>query len=489
VLLDLLNDAKTNATSAPDTAPTVENGEVSTIEPRPVPAGNTAGDASQDGNFKIQDAGASAAPSLVSDPAAFQAAHGVKPLDFARYYFQISSASGDASYAEVAYGVLSAIQDLSASGTTTLQALLTAKDAGKWVRAGDDSHLEITSNGKTMTLAQYWASNGARPAVSNTGVLGSCFNDSTNGNILSNPEPECDAMLINGPDADTLSKLSTPQVNNLSPAVVFGILKYLGFQMTNNNGLNEVQSWKSWWANTPSEVKDNLTGGSGNPLTIKGFLERAIVFINSNPAILNKGANLKCEDKAGYGLRCVSAKHNPKSFDEFRSQIDLTLNKFRGLPMGMMGMGSVGFTPYGMMGGGAAVPIALLPSGRGSVGRLPEFTRQVRSLYAGFVSRLETMKKTLSASTKTQIEDVFKQTQAKEDEAKKLLGWFEKYAQVTQMTGDRSASVYTENDLKQASDNFSKVLGKYRRRLYSLVDIVSVASQAVNDAELKSMSM
>lgn len=422
---------------------------------------------------------------LVNNPAVFTATFGVSPQAMASALIQ-------ANLYGSAMALLGAIN--SPTGTDLTEAL-SAGDLEKWVRAGDDSHLEITKDGKTMNLAQYWSSEpGSKGGVAEVANLGICFNESTSGNFSSAPRNECDDLVVTpgapGSDYAKLADLSQADVNKISPAVLFGILKYLGFQMANNNGLNEVQTYASWWTNLNQADKDKLKPTNVATHGLKPFLEKAIAFINANPAILNKGVESKCEDKAGYGLRCTQNKHNPRSFDEFRNQIDLTLNKFRGIPAGLLGVGSVGFVPYGMTGGAAvAVPIGLMPSASGRVGRLPEFTKQVRALYASFVSRLEAMKKTLSASTKTQIEEVFKQTQAKEDEAKKLLGWFEKYAQTTQMTGDRTSAVYGTQELKTASDNFAKVLGKYRRRLYSLVDIVSVASQAVNDAELKSMSM
>lgn len=458
------------------------------------PVDNTAQGASttdntpDNGNVNGPGMGGGAVNALTSQAIAlvnstdFVANIGVTPQEFAKLLIQLG-------YYANGVAVLAAIN---APAGNDLAVALSAGDLEKWVRAGDDSHLEITKNGKTMNLADYWSEPGSKGNVTAIGELGTCFNQSTSGNFSSASRPECDALVVTpgapGSDYAKLAALSQENVNKISPAVLFGVLKYLGFQMANNNGLNEVQTYASWWTNLKQEDKEKLKPDVNLPHGLKPFLEKAIAFINGNPAILNKGVESKCEDKAGYGLRCTKGKHNPRSFDEFRNQIDLTLNRFRGIPAGLMGVGAVGYQPYGLT-GGAAVPIGLLPSGTGSVGRLPEFTKQVRALYAGFVSRLESMKKTLSASTKSQIEDVFKQTQDKENEAKKLLGWFEKYAQSTQMTGDRTPAVYGTQELKSASDNFAKVLGKYRRRLYSLVDIVSVASQAVNDAELKSMSM
>ena len=167
-----------------------------------------------------------------------------------------------------------------------------------------------------------------------------------------------------------------------------------------------------------------------------------------------------------------------------RGEIDLSLNRMLFAIRPFINAVAGPYAGYtGLGGGNMVVPVGVMPSRRSSIDNLPEYTKQLKSLYNGFVNRLRANKKTLSQNTKDQVDEVFKQAQLKEDEIKKLVKWFDAYARTTSMSGNRAERTYNENDLKSAYDNLEKTTGKYRRRLSALLDIASVTGTAAADAE------
>ena len=369
----------------------------------------------------------------------------------------------------------------------------------QWVNPADPKDVKSLSQFWTTTAAA--AGDGAGEIPTGAGGrndIWKCFNATTNATIHTvSADDQCLGM-ISHPRLG--ANMNSEVVNQMSAEVVFGILKFLDFKMTEENGVNKIQSVNSWLSSPGNTAKLNdahtrivagtfRVAGAAAPVGPAGagtkwqnlnFVRNLVQFMNNNPAILNKtAAGSNATDGRQIGLSVAKARHNPKTdLTDYRVLIDTALNKFRFGINALMGMGQVGFSMYG----GGMVAAGIVPSGRSPIDRLPEFTKQLKSLYQSFVGRLKSMKKTLSEHTRKQVEQVFDDCQKKEDEIKKLLEWFNAYSTTVRVTGSKAPAEYSAGDLESAHANFEKVMGKYRRRLSSILDISAVASLAVNDA-------
>jgi hypothetical protein len=330
-----------------------------------------------------------------------------------------------------------------------------------------------------MTLQEYFVLKGKDallPGIYSGNTL-SCFNLSTSGDLLSaaNTDPCLVALVSN-----EVINMTDAEVNNLAPNVVFGILKYLGFQMQDKNGKNVVQSYDSWVSNERI-VKLNQAAGQkwiGSPLCNK-----LVNYINSRPKILNKGSSSKVEDLRKIGLYPARPGSNPPiNLSNMRGEIDLSLNRIMFAIRPFVNAIAGPYAGYTGLGGSMVLPVGVMPSRRSTIDNLPEYTKQLEKLYNGFVSRLKSNGKTLSPHTVKQVKEVFDSASKKEAEVKNLLKYFDAYARTSTMSGDRAPRTITDTDLKSAYNNLEKTTGKYRRRLSALLDIATVTGTAANDA-------
>jgi hypothetical protein len=400
-----------------------------------------------------------------------------------------------------------------------------------WSR-GTDGKLQITKNDVVENLDAYWARNHLEASARTDGAGGAgvtlgCFNNThhalseyfTSQNAENCVEAIKDRALWNQTQTD---------VNKMSPSIVFGILKFLGFKMLVVDNVNQIQTFADWWKNLEGDSRAALTAtirlaaaiaavpaAGGNPpvaavpAVVKAdllanalvntafnnanFIKLLINYINARPAILNaKNAAGQAQAVNKYGIKRVLDSHNsPTKFDDMRVVFDQVISIASHGLNGILSRRGVPSLPlYGMFGNGltgGAISIGLAPSNRTPLGRLPEFTKQVESLFNGFKQRLNAQHKTLSAPTEKSVQAVFDSCREYEKKAKDILNIFDRVVQVNNATGSKNSETYTSADLKKIADNYSKIIEKFRRRYYSLLDITGVANLAASEAESKSL--
>ena len=368
---------------------------------------------------------------------------------------------------------------------TTVGKLGAKKD---WIRNNDLDLVYTEADGKEISLAQYYIKKENEATLKNQTLGNSlkCFSTSSTNTIDSAKDSTdaCVKVLL----GDDVLKMNSVEVAKLHPEVVFGVLKYLGFQMQESGGLNQVQSWSAWTKTVNLKTMNKFAQETPGVTYWQGqnVVSNLINFINSRPAILNKGASSKVEDVRKIGL--MASKNSYRTdLSNHRNAIDMALNTLMFQVRGLMP--SAGLTPfnaysaYTASGGAMVVPVGVQPSRRASIDRLPEFTKQLRNLYQGYVQRLESMKKTLSPNTKKQVEAVFKQCEEHEAKVKALLTHFDSYARLSQLDGNRAEKVYNATDLHESYSKLEKHVGKSRRRYWSILDIAGVTGDAASDAE------
>ena len=362
----------------------------------------------------------------------------------------------------------------------------------KWSRdVNDELQFALPEPGKFQTLAEYFAAgNDARLPNSNVKTL-ACFNQNTTGNIQSNENSDCTKALV----AVDFGSLGRPGTEKLSPEVVFGILKYLNFQMKSNNNVNKVQRWSEWAKENRGALaklnQESKKVNGGAEWSGQGTVQALIDYMDANPAILNKNNFSEGKDKRLIGLVKARTGSNPRiDLGDYRTTIDNALNQLLFQVRGLMpSFGMAPFAPYLTGGAVSVLPVGVMPSARPSVDRLPNFSKQLRTLYNGFVNRLENMNKTLSKNTKDQVEKVFKQCEEAEERVKGILQYFDSYARLAELNGDRARVTYNKEQLEQSYDKLQKAVGKGRRRYYSILDIAGVTGTAAMDAEGSNMEM
>jgi len=393
-----------------------------------------------------------------------------------------------------------------------------------WSR-GTDGKLQITKNGVVENLDAYWARNNLEASARTDGAPGAgaalgCFNNThhTLSEYFTSQNAENCVEAIKAP---ALWNQTQTDVNKMSPSIVFGILKLLGFKMLVVDNVNQIQTFADWWKNLEGDSRAALTAtirlaaaipagaGAAVPAVVKAdllanalvntafnnanFIKLLINYINARPAILNaKNAAGQAQAVNKYGIKRVLDSHNsPTKFDDMRVVFDQVISIASHGLNGILSRRGVPSLPlYGMFGNGltgGAISIGLAPSNRTPLGRLPEFTKQVESLFNGFKQRLNAQHKTLSAPTEKSVQAVFDSCREYEKKAKDILNIFDRVVQVNNATGSKNSETYTSADLKKIADNYSKIIEKFRRRYYSLLDITGVANLAASEAESKSL--
>ena len=400
-----------------------------------------------------------------------------------------------------------------------------------WSR-GTDGKLQITKNGVVENLDAYWARNNleasARTDGAGAGESLRCFNNTHH--TLSEYFTSLNAEnCVEAIKVEANWHTTQAHVNKMSPSIVFGILKLLGFKMLVVDNVNEIQTFADWWKNlevvnkaaltstesytaantrivgavpavpaadVPAAAKQAvITNGTNRGFAFDnaGFIKLLINYINARPAILNaKNAAGQAQAVNKYGIKRVLDSHNsPTKFDDMRVVFDQVISIASHGLNGILSRRGVPSLPlYGMFGNGltgGAISIGLAPSNRTPLGRLPEFTKQVESLFNGFKQRLNAQHKTLSAPTEKSVQAVFDSCREYEKKAKDILNIFDRVVQVNNATGSKNSETYTSADLKKIADNYSKIIEKFRRRYYSLLDITGVANLAASEAESKSL--
>lgn len=392
----------------------------------------------------------------------------------------------------VALNMVSNAKEALASGSGNIELITSVGKLGAkkdWIR-GDTLDLVYTeTDGTQISLETYYVKKGTEATLKNQTLENSlkCFSKHTDktAETVPNADP-CMNVLF---DSDVLN-MNSVEVAKLHPEVVFGVLKFLGFQMQESGGLNQVQSWSAWLKTVNGKRMNEaaLARATTGATHWQGqnFVSNLINFINSRPAILNKGASSKVEDVRKIGL-AASKNSFRTDLSNHRNAIDMALNTLMFQVRGLMPRAGLApfnaYSAYTASGGAMVVPVGVQPSRRASIDRLPEFTKQLRNLYNGYVQRLESMKKTLSPNTKDQVEGVFKQCEEHEAKVKSLLTHFDSYARLSQLDGNRAEKEYNATDLHESYSKLEKHVGKSRRRYWSILDIAGVTGDAASDAE------
>jgi hypothetical protein len=246
-----------------------------------------------------------------------------------------------------------------------IQSLLTqVAPANDWKR-DDKSQLEYTdANGKTMTLQEYYASvKDAALLPSKASATLACFNLATSNDLLTDPiNHACLKTLVE----PAVLRMTDAEVNKLAPDVVFGVLKYLGFQMQERNGKNVVQSYDSWVK--PERIAKLKEANSKSYWHGREFCNKLVNYINSRSKILNKGSSSKVEDLRKIGLYPARPGSNPPiNLSNMRGEIDLSLNRIMFAIRPFVNAIAGPYAGYTGLGGGMVLPVGVMPSRRSTI--------------------------------------------------------------------------------------------------------------------------
>lgn len=295
-------------------------------------------------------------------------------------------------------------------------------------------------------------------------------------------ESECVKWLNSG------NRVAPSAIDKMEPQVVYNVLKSLGFKGVSTAGGVRCQSYSEWWGGLSKDQQALLRDGNGK-VPSQEFLSNLVCYLNRNPAIINAGSSVRGDaDKYNVQPARFSARVG-YSLDDLRNVVDSGLNTYSarvlGLPFLRMGMrgGEI------KLAGGAMAPAYLLPSTHQPVENMPSYSKQLRSIFSGYESRLRSYNKTLSAKTKEDVEKIFKSLEEHEGKARRLVLQIESYSKLVSASGNRTPGNVQQADIDKAVTDFEKSMGKIRKRSINIIDINQVVGQAVRDAELTSSGL
>ena len=278
-------------------------------------------------------------------------------------------------------------------------------------------------------------------------------------------------------------------IKNMEPKFVFNILKSLGFQgkLKNDNVTVYCQSVSEWWNNLSSVNKSKLETNNKLSDELQQFLENLVSYINSNEAILNKLRPNHNENQLYGKIDPVNTDNNTRNYKNLvsnsitlqRSQVARIVESFRPLIRSSHLLAPVPSSIQLLMGG------SVVPSLK-RISELPRYSSQIRSMYNHYKQRLLNMNKTLSENTQKSIEDVFNSLEQKEEAINNTINCLANYADKLNQDNDFSIRDVEEEEFVNACKSYDKNIEKYQKRLHNLLDILTVASKATSDVELKS---
>lgn len=307
-------------------------------------------------------------------------------------------------------------------------------------------------------------------------------------------------------------------VGNMDPRAAFRLLKNLGLKGKKVDGLVRCEPYDEWAQRVTDNkiTKDDKSavdltnagvGGTTNILAncktfvkdekVTDFIKLIIGFIDSNKAILNKGASKGAS--ANYDVADPFGRKRPRGNDknsdlsDARTVIEGSLHSMHSHISRLLGNMPVGITvPHavqlmGHVGGGNQVggssPAYVVQPHSGRKMVVPRFSDRLTEIYEHYLARLKSMNKDLSEATKSKVQGVLENVKEKEDNLLKWVEYLQRYYEIAQSEGDMTSQEVGPQELKQAYEKYEKNLVKLRKRSINFIDILSTLSTATNDAE------
>lgn len=308
-------------------------------------------------------------------------------------------------------------------------------------------------------------------------------------------------------------------VGNMDPRAAFRLLKNLGLKGKKVDGLVRCEPYDEWaqrvtdnkitkddksavnltTAGVPSATADihNACKTFVKDEKVTDFIKLVIGFIDSNKAILNKGASRGAS--ANYDVADPFGRKRPRGNDknsdlsDARTVIEGSLHSMHSHILRLLGNMPIGITvPHavqlmGHIGGGNQVggssPAYVVQPHSGRKMVVPRFSDRLTEIYEHYLARLKSMNKDLSEATKSKVQGVLENVKEKEDNLLKWVEYLQRYYEIAQSEGDMTSQEVGPEELKQAYEKYEKNLVKLRKRSINFIDILSTLSTATNDAE------
>ena len=347
-------------------------------------------------------------------------------------------------------------------------------------------------------------------------ALQSCLTENKDGKPIILGKPACmDSIKTT---ATTLASNIKENVKDMDPRAAFRLLKNCGYKGKKVNGLVRVEPWDEWVKRVKENklTEDNKTAvtldsttaswqGTGktqlvyvtewvDDAKVQDFIKSVIGYIDSNKAILNKGAASGAS--AGYDVNDPFGRKRPRGNDkdgdlsDARVVIEGSLHNMHNHVLRLLGNMPI-VTPnaislLGMVGGSAmttSAPTYVVQPHSGRKLVVPRFSDRLKEIYEHYLSRLKSMNKDLSEATKSKVGSVLDHVKEKEDELMKWVEYLQRYYEVAQLEGNLNTEEVGEEELRSAYQKYEKNLVKLRKRSINFIDILSTLSTATNDAE------